>query len=80
MQAKSSDLVQETLLTTQTLQLDGERLLVGVDLDDTIKTMGDSSVFTEDPMDVTNAPSCANQSSQIESFEGYYSLTIQQEL
>ncbi|KAL8117931.1 hypothetical protein AgCh_015718 [Apium graveolens] len=60
----TSDLVQETLLTTQTLQSDSERLLAGVDLDDTIKTMGDSSVFTEDPMDVTNVPSCANQPSQ----------------
>ncbi|KAL8093142.1 hypothetical protein AgCh_035143 [Apium graveolens] len=63
-QAKSNDLVQETLLTTQTLHLDGERLLAGIDPDDTIKNMGDSSVFTEDPMDVSNAPSCTNQSSQ----------------
>ncbi|KAL8135765.1 hypothetical protein AgCh_010402 [Apium graveolens] len=63
-QEKSSDLVQETLLTTQILHLDGERLLAGVDLDDTIKNMGDSSVFTEDPMETLNAPSCANQSSQ----------------
>ncbi|KAL8121316.1 hypothetical protein AgCh_018157 [Apium graveolens] len=69
-QVQASDLVQETLFTTQTLQSDGERLLDGVDLYDTITTMGDSSVFTEDPMDVTNAPSCANQSSQTVRFEG----------
>ena len=58
------------MLTTQTLQSDGERLLAGVDLDDTIKTMGDSLVFTEDPMEIINAPSCANQSSHTVRFEG----------
>ncbi|KAL8131777.1 hypothetical protein AgCh_007632 [Apium graveolens] len=62
--SQSSDLVQEILLTTQTPHLDGERLLAGVDLDDTIKTMGDSSVFTEDPMEITDGPSCANHPSQ----------------
>ena len=56
MQAKLSDLVQETLLTTQTPHLDGERLHAGVDLDDTITNMGGSSVFTEDSMDISNAP------------------------
>ena len=69
-QQKSIDLAQEALLTTQALHLDGERLYVEVDLDDTIKNMGDSSVFTEDPMDTFNAPSCAKQSSQTERFEG----------
>ena len=62
-QTNSSDLVQETLLTTQTPPSDGERLLAGVDLDDTITNIGDSSVFTEDPMVTLDAPSCANQSS-----------------
>ncbi|KAL8147271.1 hypothetical protein AgCh_004842 [Apium graveolens] len=32
--------------------------------------MGDSSVFTEDPVEILNAPSCANQYSQIVRFEG----------
>ena len=65
----SSDMVHETVLTTQNQHLDGERLLAGVDLDDTITNMGVSSVFTEDPI-VTLAPSCAQSSSQMNRFEG----------
>ncbi|KAL8120267.1 hypothetical protein AgCh_017429 [Apium graveolens] len=48
-QQKSSDLAQEALLTTQTLHLDGERLHIGVDLDDTITNMGDSSFLLKTP-------------------------------
>ncbi|KAL8091618.1 hypothetical protein AgCh_034031 [Apium graveolens] len=65
----SSDMVHETVLTTQNQHLDSERLLAGVDLDDTIINMGVSSVLTEDPM-VTLAPSCAQSSSQMNRFEG----------
>ncbi|KAL8105545.1 hypothetical protein AgCh_029364 [Apium graveolens] len=65
----SSDMVHATVLTTQNQHLDGERLLAGVDLDDTITNIGVSSVFTEDPM-VTLAPSCAQSSLQMNRFEG----------
>ncbi|KAL8156939.1 hypothetical protein AgCh_001880 [Apium graveolens] len=68
-QTTSSDMVQKTVLTTQTPHLDGERLLVGIEFDDTITNMGDLSVFTEDPMIVTYALLCANQPSQAIRFE-----------
>ena len=66
----SYDMVQETVLITQDQNLVGERLHAGVDLDDTNTNTGVSSVFTEDPVTDTNAPSCVNQSSQNVRFEG----------
>ncbi|KAL1824142.1 hypothetical protein ACET3Z_010920 [Daucus carota] len=59
----SSDMVLETVLTTQNSHLDGERLLAGVDLDDIITTMRDSSVFTEDLIDIQSP-------SQVQRYEG----------
>ncbi|KAL8124052.1 hypothetical protein AgCh_011891 [Apium graveolens] len=67
---KSSDMVQETMLTIQETHLVGERLHYGVDLDDTNTNIGVSSLFTKDPMVVSQASSCAKQSSQIDRFEG----------
>ena len=58
------------MITTQELHPVGERLHSRVDLEDTNTNTGVSSVFTEDPVVVTNAPSCANQPSQVERFEG----------
>ncbi|KAL8091166.1 hypothetical protein AgCh_040320 [Apium graveolens] len=62
----SSDMVQETVLTTQDQNLVVERLHAGVHLDDTNTNTGISSIFTEDPVVVPNAPSCPNQPSHIE--------------
>ncbi|KAL8115938.1 hypothetical protein AgCh_022436 [Apium graveolens] len=63
-----------------------ERLHAGVDLDDTNTNTGVPSVFTKDPMVVSNASSCANQPSQVIRFEGsspegsYLSSPIQLEV
>ena len=68
-QISSSPTTLESI-SHHTLQSDGERLLAGLDLDDTITNTGLLSVFIKDPVINTNAPSCANQSSQTIRFEG----------
>ncbi|KAL8093302.1 hypothetical protein AgCh_035253 [Apium graveolens] len=57
------------MITIQEPYLACKRLHFGVNLDDTNTNTWGSSVFAEDPVAVSLAPSCAKQSSQIDRFE-----------
>ncbi|KAL8116495.1 hypothetical protein AgCh_022855 [Apium graveolens] len=63
---KSSDMVQETMITTQEPHLVGERLHSGVDLDDINTNTRVSSVFTEDPVVLLKHLHMLKKSSQID--------------